>query len=60
MVRFHALVNGLDRLFPLILGASWTHGRIYLHSDRDCQRGDAIFSRASGMQNPHTVVRANV
>ena len=59
MVRIQALVNGLDRLFPLILRAFDARRRIYLHSDRGCQRGDAIFSRASGMQNPHTAVRAN-
>lgn len=43
MVRIQALVNGLDRLFPLILRAFNTRRRIYLHSDRKRQRGMRFF-----------------
>lgn len=49
MVRIQALVNGLDRLFPLIIRAFDARRRIYLHSDRKRQRGDAIFSRSPAM-----------
>lgn len=43
MVRIQALVNGLDRLFPLILRAFDARRRIYLHSDRKRQRGMRFF-----------------
>lgn len=60
MVRIQALVNGLDRLFPLILRAFDARRRIYLHSDRKRQRGDVIFSRSPAMQKPHTAASTNI